>query len=169
MNFLSGIKAVGDVVNNVFGKPIADWSHRKTIKAASKIKVAETLALVEVTKAESALEMAKTGQLIEAGYDKRAQDAMKFTWKDEFLLIILVTPAIMCFIPGAQIYAREGFKIFGTLPMFYKILFVAVYASVFGLRWAVAPLINRWSNQKEKPISTGKFAPVDHSRLNIEK
>ncbi len=148
MSVLDTIKTVGKVVNNIFGKPIADWSERRTIKANSKMKIVETRAEIELTKVLSHLEMVKAGQKIEADYDQRAQDNMKYTWKDEVLLIIHFAPVVMCFVPNLQEYATRGFKILDTFPMWFKVIVIGIDASVFGLRWVVAPIINRWSNKK---------------------
>lgn len=142
------VKTIGSVFDNIFGKPIADWSARKTIKSNSLIKIAETRAETEVTKVLMQLEMVKAGQKIEADYDQRAQDNMKYTWKDEVLLIIHFAPVVMCFVPTLQEYATRGFQILDTFPMWFKLIVIGIDASVFGLRWVVAPIVNRWSNKK---------------------
>ena len=148
MGLLSTIKTIGSVFDNIFGKPIADWSARKTIKSNSLIKIAETRAETEVTKVLMQLEMVKAGQKIEADYDQRAQDNMKYTWKYEVLLIIHFAPVVMCFVPNLQEYAAEGFEILDGFPLWFKVIVIGIDASVFGLRWVVAPIINRWSNKK---------------------
>jgi len=142
------VKTVGTVFNNIFGKPIADWSARKTIKSNALIKIAQTRADAEVQTAIMQLEMVKAGQIIEADYDQRAQDNMKYTWKDEVLLIIHFAPVVMCFVPDLQEYASKGFEILDDFPMWFKVIVIGIDASVFGLRWVVAPIINRWSNKK---------------------
>ena len=74
---------------------------------------------VEKTKAEGQAKMA---------------DATVDSWKDEFALVVLLTPAILVFIPGMTEYVEHGFTILATLPEWYQyLLYIAISAS-FGIK-----------------------------------
>ena len=56
-------------------------------------------------------------------------------WKDEFKgLVVLLTPAVLVFIPGMRDHVNEGFAVLSTLPDWYQyLLFIAISAS-FGIK-----------------------------------
>ena len=61
-------------------------------------------------------------------------DATVDSWKDEFALVVLLTPAVLVFIPGMTEYVEHGFKILATLPEWYQyLLYIAISAS-FGIK-----------------------------------
>jgi hypothetical protein len=122
----------------------------KQIKQQSTMKIAELNAEAAMLTAQSGVELAKKGQQIQADYDKRAQQSMRTSWKDEYLLVLGLMPVIMCFIPGFQEIAKQGFQIINELPYWYRILIWGMYASVFGLRWLIEPMVRRFNVEKEK-------------------
>ena len=55
-------------------------------------------------------------------------------WKDEFLVILWSSPAIMAFIPGLQPYIVEGFRILQEdTPEWYVMGWLGITGAVFGL------------------------------------
>lgn len=134
---LNPINLVGDIIK----EPLLEWQKRKTIKQEADSKVVVLEAEAKVEKAKASIELAKQGQQIEGDYDKRAQDNMRTSWKDEYLTILVFAPAIMAFIPKTQELAEKGFKILEDLPLWYRISILGIIAAVFGLRWLIAPLV----------------------------
>ena len=56
------------------------------------------------------------------------------SWKDEYLIIILTIPAIMCFFDGGPEIVKNGFDALSTMPDFYQhFLYLGVTAS-FGIK-----------------------------------
>lgn len=131
-------------VTKLITQPIVEWQKRKTIKAESKRKVAELLAEAEVTKAQAQIEMAKAGQAIEADWDARAQEGMRFSWKDEVLLLVFIHPFVLAPIPFFQPIIEREFQIIEGVPLWWRVVILGMVASSFGLRWLVAPLVSRW-------------------------
>jgi len=134
---LNPINLVGDIIK----EPLLEWQKRKTIKQEADSKVVVLEAEAKIEKAKASIELAKQGRQIEVDYDKRAQDNMRTSWKDEYLTILIFTPAIMVFIPKTQELAEKGFKILEDLPLWYRISILGIIAAVFGLRWLIAPLV----------------------------
>jgi len=59
---------------------------------------------------------------------------MKGSWKDELILICLLGPAILVFIPGMTEHVERGFVALQQLPDYYKhLLYIACSAS-FGIK-----------------------------------
>ena len=111
--------------------PIANlagsWFENKIAKtkAEGQAKVAEAKARATVAEKVAAGEVEWEGKMADATND---------SWKDEFALVVLLTPAILVFIPGMREYVREGFEVLATLPDWYQyLLYIAISAS-FGIK-----------------------------------
>jgi hypothetical protein len=56
------------------------------------------------------------------------------SWKDEYLIVILTIPAIMCFFPGGPEIVKSGFDALSMMPDYYQhFLYLGVTAS-FGIK-----------------------------------
>ena len=111
--------------------PIANlagtWFENKVekTKAEGQAKVAEARARATVAEKVAAGEVEWEGKMADASVD---------SWKDEFALVVLLTPAVLVFIPGMTEYVEHGFKILATLPEWYQyLLYIAISAS-FGIK-----------------------------------
>ena len=52
----------------------------------------------------------------EVSWEASAMDQMKGSWKDEFVLLALMIPAILVFIPGMTEHVERGFEALHKLP-----------------------------------------------------
>ena len=122
--------AIVEVVKNVVGMG-ADYLKDKRETAAVmreseiRIRVAETEARI------ARLAKAQEGEL---AWDERAMDASSTSWKDEFWTIVLAIPAIMCFIPGMDLYVFAGFQALSSAPEWYRWALLVAVAASFGYR-----------------------------------
>ena len=111
--------------------PIANlassWMNSKVekVKADGQAKVAQARAKAVVA------EKVATG---EVQWEKSMADATDSSWKDEFALVVLLTPAILVFIPSLTSYVREGFLVLNTLPEWYQYLLFIAVSSSFGIK-----------------------------------
>jgi len=69
-------------------------------------------------------------------WEQSAIDQMKGSWKDEFVLLSLMIPAICSFIGPLQPYIAQGFEILSTLPDYYKHLLYLACSVSLGYRAA---------------------------------
>ena len=60
---------------------------------------------------------------------------MRYTWKDEYLLIIFTVPLILAFIPSMVQYVEAGFEALEATPEWYRWLVTGMVVATFGLRW----------------------------------
>ena len=111
--------------------PIANlagtWFQNKLqkTKADGQAKVAEAKARASVAEQVAAGKVKWEGKMADATND---------SWKDEFALVVLLTPAILVFIPGMREYVQSGFEVLATLPEWYQyLLYIAISAS-FGIK-----------------------------------
>lgn len=70
----------------------------------------------------------------EGSYDIEAQRQMQFSWKDEYLTILMSLPFIASFIPGVQDYAARGWEYVAMAPAWYTWSFIGIIVATFGLR-----------------------------------
>ena len=69
-------------------------------------------------------------------WEASAVDQMKGSWKDELILIVLLAPACLVFVPGMTEHVERGFVALQQLPDYYKhLLYIACSAS-FGIKGA---------------------------------
>jgi hypothetical protein len=79
-------------------------------------------------------------------WESSAVDQMKGSWKDELILICLLAPAVIVFIPGMTSHIHAGFIALQSLPDYYKhLLYIACSAS-FGIK-AGAGAINMFKKK----------------------
>ena len=69
-------------------------------------------------------------------WEASAVDQMQGSIKDEIALIVLLTPAVLVFIPGMTDHIKAGFEALHSLPSYYQhLLYIAISAS-FGIKGA---------------------------------
>ena len=69
-------------------------------------------------------------------WEASAVDQMQGSWKDELILICLLGPGVLVFIPGMTDHVHAGFIALQSLPDYYKhLLYIACSAS-FGIKGA---------------------------------
>ena len=111
--------------------PIANlassWMNSKVekVKADGQAKVAQARAKAVVA------EKVATG---EVQWEKSMADATDSSWKDEFALVVLLTPAILVFVPSMTEYVRTGFEVLNNLPEWYQYLLFIAVSSSFGIK-----------------------------------
>lgn len=70
-------------------------------------------------------------------------------WSDEVWTVALAAPFMLCFIPGLQAYAKEGFFILSAyVPEWYQAGFGAGLAFAFG-RERVAGIVGRLLDRRK--------------------
>ena len=94
----------------------------QTKKLKSEVKIAQ----IEAEKKRN--EDIATGKI---KWEQSAVDQMKGSWKDEFVLLALMVPAICAFLPFMQPHIERGFQILETLPEYYThLLYLACSVSL---------------------------------------
>ena len=109
----------------VAGDAVKGFVETKKIKQQSK--------LTEI-KAKTALREQQIAGKV--SWEASAVDQMKGSWKDELILIVLLAPACLVFVPGMTEHVEKGFIALQQLPDYYKhLLYIACSAS-FGIKGA---------------------------------
>ena len=80
-------------------------------------------------------------------WEQSAVDQMKGSWKDEFVLLALMIPAICAFLPFMQPHIERGFQILESLPEYYTHLLYLACSVSLGVR--AAPGIKEMISKKK--------------------
>ena len=97
----------------------------QTKKLKGQVKIAQIAAVKKRT------EDIVSGKI---NWEQSAIDQMKGSWKDEFVLLALMIPAICSFLPFMQPHIERGFEILSTLPEYYTHLLYLACSVSLGVR-----------------------------------
>ena len=120
----------------VAGQAVSGFLETKKAKAVAK--------LTEIKAVTALKEQQIAGKV---SWEASAVDQMKGSWKDELILICLLAPAVLVFVPGMTEHVERGFVALQQLPDYYKhLLYIACSAS-FGINGAGAEV--KFFNKKK--------------------
>ena len=103
----------------------------ETKKAKAQLKLTEVQAATKLKQDQIAGKVA---------WEASAVDQMKGSWKDEFVLLALMIPAICAFLPFMQPHIERGFEILSGLPEYYRHLLYLACSVSLGVRAGPAAL-----------------------------
>ena len=107
----------------VAGQAVSGFMETKKAKAVAK--------LTEIKAVTALKEQQIAGKV---SWEASAVDQLKGSWKDELILICLLLPAVLVFVPGMTEHVERGFVALQQLPDYYKhLLYIACSAS-FGIK-----------------------------------
>jgi hypothetical protein len=107
-------------------------------------KAKQELAVTEIKAAKAIKEQQIAGKI---SWEASAVDQMKGSWKDEFVLLALMVPAICVFIGPLRPHIKEGFEVLATLPEYYRHLLYLACSVSLGVR--AAPGIKSMISKKK--------------------
>jgi len=119
---------IGNIVGSLGGKVVDAVSARSERKHQEKVRAIE----LEEVKHKTKLEMAMRGQEMDNSWE--LEQIRNSGWKDEFVLILLSIPLILCFHPETVMYVEQGFAALDKTPDWYQWLILAVFAAIYGIR-----------------------------------
>ena len=118
---------------NLLLKPLTDIVGTSVKGFIDNKKAKTELKLTEIKAAKKLKEDQIAGKV---AWETSAVDQMKGSIKDEVALFVLLTPAVLSFIPGMTEYVKQGFIALQETPVYYQhLLYIAISAS-FGIKGA---------------------------------
>jgi len=130
------------------------WIEGRQLKAKAKYNI-------ELFRLKAEIERAKSLAKAEAEYDNYAQIAMKTSWKDEYLVLVISFPFIISFgTPFISVFfgvdltpqLAKAWQLVGAAPEWYQYIFMGIVVATFGLRWMVKGRLNKFVPEKKKGI-----------------
>ena len=80
--------------------------------------------------------------------DKIAMQNMEKTWKGELILLIWLTPVVMCFIPEYHVYVTNGFASLALVPDWYMYILVGMVTVIYGMRGLLRMMMEKFGFRK---------------------
>ena len=100
-----------------------------------KTRIKEAKIVAEVAKYNAEAKRWEQAASIEGDWDQQALRQSQYSWKDEWLTIIITMPFVFLFFPFSQDYVVKGFQYMSEAPFWYQTIFMGIVAASFGLRW----------------------------------
>lgn len=124
MGWLSNLLGTGDVV----GKTEEFLAARAKLK--NDLELAKLQGQIDVEKARAEYKKA------DLQYDDEWELAQikNSGWKDEYVLILLSIPLLLCFIPFTAPWVLAGFAILAQCPDWYRWLILVIFCAIYGIR-----------------------------------
>ena len=113
----------------VAGQAVSGFMETKKAKAKAK--------LTEIKAVTALKEQQIAGKV---SWEASAVDQMKGSWKDELILICLLLPAFLVFVPGMTPHIEAGFHALHSLPEYYKHLLYLACSVSFGVKMGPAAM-----------------------------
>ena len=118
---------------NLLAGPIAGMIKDAVTGFVETKKAKSELKLTEIKAQKSLKEQQIAGKI---SWEASAVNQMSGSWKDEFVLLALMVPAICAFLPFMQPHIERGFAILETLPEYYTHLLYLACSVSLGVRAA---------------------------------
>ena len=104
--------------------------------------------LLIMAEAESKAKRLEREAEMDYDLDRIAMQNMDKSWKDELILLIWLTPVIMCFIPEYHIYVTNGFASLALVPDWYMYILVGMVTVIYGMRGLLRMMIEKFGFRK---------------------
>jgi hypothetical protein len=119
------------IVGSIF-TPVVNYFNRR-----QELKSQEHQADLQVKQAltERQIELIKAGQLADMNWEMEFARQAGSSWKDEFELLIISIPMVMCFVPGMDVYVFKGFEAISKTPAWFQFLVMSIYLANYGIRF----------------------------------
>lgn len=143
----------------IVGGAISSWQERKQLEQKTRLEI-------EKAKSNAIIEQAKRGQVHEFKWDEIMAQGSMDSWKDEWFVILLSIPAVLCFIPGLDVYVTRGFVALAATPDWYKAAFGIAVAASFGFRKFGNYMMDR---KEPAPTVTSEDGKIPHPDLEEEE
>ena len=120
-----------DIIKTVLGIGGDALEKRQQLKA-TKLEADTRIAI-----ARAEAEVTRLGKMAEAeiNWDTEAARQMQYSWKDEYLTLLISAPMILAFMGDwGRTAVAQGFEAIATAPEWYKVAFLVTIAASFGMR-----------------------------------
>ena len=117
---------IGQILGPVAGLA-SSWLDAKTTKQAAEAKL-------KLTEAEAKAKTLLSEKTSVADWEKIMAQNSGSSWKDEWFVIILSIPMILCFIPGMEGVVRHGFEQLQAAPDWYMYALLTAISASFGVK-----------------------------------
>jgi hypothetical protein len=136
---------------SVGAKLAGDWSARKSVAAASKVKVAEKRVDLQVAKIEAKIRQTQVEMSRDADYDMQVLKNRQGSYADEFIIVTWFVVFLAHFMPYLQPYMKSGWAAMGytTGPAWwFEFGMVGILVSTLGLMRVLRLMLGKMKKDK---------------------
>jgi len=109
------------------GNLASSWLQGKADKQAAEAKL-------KLTEAEAKAKIMLSKETSVADWERIMAQNSGSSWKDEYFVIVLSIPMILCFIPGLEGVVEHGFTQLQKAPDWYMYALLTAISASFGIR-----------------------------------
>lgn len=120
------------ILSKILGAPFEAASKYLTRRMELKAEARAQERQIKAAQVQRQIELIQQGLAADATWE--LEQIKSSGWKDEYVMIVLSIPLIMCFIPGLAMYVSLGFTALSATPQWYQWLVLMVFAAVYGIR-----------------------------------
>lgn len=124
-----------DVVKGLVSPVTEYFTRRQELKAADR----QQQAAIKAAATERQIELIKAGQTADMNWEMEFAKQASSSWKDEYTLIIVSIPAVLCFIKTANFdgpaIVMAGMMALNNTPLWYQIMFGSIFLATYGIRY----------------------------------
>lgn len=133
MGFLTQILTGGvvDGVKEYFVKKQEIAAQKMQMESQERIKMHE----LDMARLDRQIELNKQGLTADANWEMEFAKQAASSWKDEYTLIVVSIPMVLCFLPGMDTYVSKGFDALSKTPTWYQICLVSIFFATYGIRY----------------------------------
>jgi hypothetical protein len=124
MNLLSLLGSLPQLLADIY-------KQRQEIKAKEREREFELQEAIHKRR----VELIAQGLAADANWEMEFARQAATSWKDEYTLIVISIPALLCFIPGMDTYVKAGFSALNETPAWYQITFLSLFLATVGIRY----------------------------------
>lgn len=124
MNLLSLLSGIPQALADIY-------KQRQEIKARQREREMEYKDALH----KRQIDLVVQGLTADANWEMEFARQAATSWKDEYTLIVISIPAILCFIPGMDVYVRAGFSALNETPVWYQVTFLSLFLATVGIRY----------------------------------
>lgn len=135
MGFLKGLGNIFSAVTAPIQAVVNPLSEVYKARQERKAQIEDAKVQLKIAKLTAEAARWQQSAEITANWDMEAMRQSRYSWKDEWLTIILTLPFVGAFFPVAQDYVLRGFQYLSQVPYWYMLCFIGIVAASFGLRW----------------------------------
>ena len=119
---------IGNILGNLGGKVVDAVDNRSKRKHVEKVRKLE----VEELRHKTRMDMLAKGQEMDNSCE--LEQIKNSGWKDEAVLVTLLIPLWLCFVPQTVVYVENGFHALSQTPDWYQWLILVIFCAIYGVR-----------------------------------
>jgi hypothetical protein len=103
---------------------------------AKRQELKQTLELAKIQGEIDAVKAKAAYRVADLQYDNdwELEQIKNSGWKDEYVLVLMSIPLVLCFVPLTAPWVLDGFKILEQCPQWYRWLVLVIFCAIYGIR-----------------------------------